>query len=53
MRDLVKVTIAFYVLLRNGSIWGPKQKTATGLLFTESKNITLTGVEHIKHKRKK
>ena len=51
MRDLVIVTIAFYVLWRNGRILGPKQKTATGLLFTDSKKITLNGLDHVKHNR--
>ena len=53
MRDLVIVTIALYVLWCNGGSLGPKQNTATRLLFTDSKKITLNGVKHVKHNRKR
>ena len=52
MHYLKIVTIVFYVLWCNGGIWGPKQKSATGLLFMDSKKITLNGLEHIKYNRK-
>ena len=51
--NLVIVTIAFYVLWRNGASWGPKQNTATRLLFTDSKKSTLNCVEHVKNNRKR
>ena len=53
MRDLVIVTITFYVFWSNRGIWELKQKTATGLLLTNSKKITLNDIEHVKHNRKK
>ena len=44
MRDLVMVTITFFC-------FGVTE--ASLALFTDSKKVTLSGVEHVKHNRKK